>query len=203
LHYELIVFHIERVALYKQIKMPDLSLLMTPAPYHILTYGTLLGMEFYQSFVAGVVAFRALTRPQFGTLQNKVFPVYFSLQTALPVILALTYPGSPSSVGTPSSLPGVLAESNRWSVLVPLVTVVSTSLLNMFVAGPAVQKVMQDRKIQETRDGKKSYDPPPHSKEMQQLNKAFGKMHGISSLLNLVSFLATVGYGLTIAARIQ
>lgn len=55
----------------------------------------------------------------------------------------------------------------------------------------------------ETRDGKKSYDPAPHSKEMQQLNKAFGRMHGISSLLNLAGFLATLWYGVHLAERIQ
>lgn len=55
----------------------------------------------------------------------------------------------------------------------------------------------------ETRDGKKSYDPAPHSKEMVKLNKAFGKTHGISSLLNLAGFLATVWYGVSIAERLQ
>ena len=55
----------------------------------------------------------------------------------------------------------------------------------------------------ETKDGKKSYDPAPHSKEMQALNRAFGRMHGISSLVNLTAFLATVWYGFTIAGRLQ
>lgn len=55
----------------------------------------------------------------------------------------------------------------------------------------------------ETRDGKKSYDPAPHSKDMQRLNKAFGRMHGASSLLNMVALLATMWYGVTLAERIQ
>lgn len=55
----------------------------------------------------------------------------------------------------------------------------------------------------ETRDGKKSYDPAPHSKEMQQLNKAFGKMHGVSSLSNLVGLIAMLAYGFSLADRIQ
>ncbi len=63
-------------------------------------------------------------------------------------MLAITYPGSPSAIGTLSSLPGVLAESNRWTVLVPLVTMFATSLVNMAVIGPATQKIMQDRKAQ-------------------------------------------------------
>lgn len=55
----------------------------------------------------------------------------------------------------------------------------------------------------ETRDGKKSYDPAPHSKEMLKMNRAFGRMHGISSLLNLAGFLATMWYGVTLAERLQ
>jgi len=57
--------------------------------------------------------------------------------------------------------------------------------------------------ITETRDGKKSYDPPPHSKEMAKLNSSFAKMHGVSSLLNMAGFVATVVYGLTLAERLQ
>ena len=54
----------------------------------------------------------------------------------------------------------------------------------------------------ETRDGRKSYDPPPHSKEMQKLNASFGRLHGVSSLLNMAGFIATVGYGWVLAGRV-
>jgi hypothetical protein len=55
----------------------------------------------------------------------------------------------------------------------------------------------------EKKDGKRCIDPPPHSKEMQQLNKAFGRMHGISSLLNMAGLWAIVFYGVSIAERLQ
>lgn len=55
----------------------------------------------------------------------------------------------------------------------------------------------------ETRDGKKSYDSPPHSKEMARMNQAFGRMHGASSLLNLLGLLATVWYGVVLAERLR
>ena len=55
----------------------------------------------------------------------------------------------------------------------------------------------------EKKDGKKSYDPAPHSQEMLALNKQFGILHGISSLLNLVTFLASVVYGFTLSAQLQ
>lgn len=55
----------------------------------------------------------------------------------------------------------------------------------------------------ETRDGKKSYDSPPHSKEMMRLNKAFGRTHGASALMNLASMLVTMWYGAELATRFQ
>lgn len=183
--------------------MPDLSILRTPTPYHILTYGTLLGTQFFQSFVGGIVAFKALTRPQFSQLQQKIFPIYFSLQSALPVVLALTYPASRTPLGTVGGLIGVLADVNRWTVLVPLATMFVTSVVNLVLIGPATTKIMRDRKVQETRDGKKYCDPAPHSNEMQRFNTSFATMHGISSLLNLAGYLATMFYGVTIAGRIQ
>ncbi|KAF4629483.1 hypothetical protein G7Y89_g8663 [Cudoniella acicularis] len=172
--------------------MPDLSLFKSPAPYHIIAYGSLLGTQFFQSFIGSVVAYKTLTRPQFSQLQQKIFPIYFGIQTALPVVLALTYPGSGNPLGTASGLSGTFAETNRWSVLVPVATMFVTGLVNMVFIGPATTKLMRERKVQETRDGKKSYDPPPHSQEMQELNQAFSKMHSISSLVNLGAFIAAL-----------
>ncbi|KAA6407898.1 MAG: hypothetical protein FRX48_08249 [Lasallia pustulata] len=184
--------------------MLDLSILTTPAPYHIITYGTLLGTQFFQSFVGGIVAYKALPRPQFSSLQQAIFPIYFSMQTALPVVLALTVPGEMTPLGrTPSGLGGFLAEKNRTGVLVPILTTFATSLTNLLFIGPATTRIMRERKHQETRDGKKSYDSPPHSKEMARMNKQFARMHGISSLLNVGGLLATVWYGITIAERLQ
>lgn len=160
-----------------------------------------------------------LERPHFSTLQQKISPIYFSLQTALPVILAITYPGARSPLGTASGPSGFFAGVNRWSVFAPLLTVFVTSLVNLVYVGPATTKVMLERRRQgenycygsrdmltpgsESKDGKKCFDPPPHSKEMQQLNKAFGRMHGASSLLNMAALLATIWYGVTIAERLQ
>ncbi len=73
--------------------------------------------------------------------------MYFSLQTVFPAVLALTYPGS-VALGIQSGLQGVLAESNRWSVLLPLTTIFVTSLANLAFVGPATTKIMRDRKHQ-------------------------------------------------------
>lgn len=60
-----------------------------------------------------------------------------------------------------------------------------------------------DKKEKERKDGKKSYDAPPHSQDMEALNKKFSMLHGISSLLNLGTFFATVAYGFSLAARLE
>jgi hypothetical protein len=38
---------------------------------------------------------------------------------------------------------------------------------------------------------------------MKKLNKKFGILHGVSSLLNLTTFLAAAAYAFTLGARIQ
>ena len=86
-------------------------------------------------------------------------------------------------------------------MLAPLVIMFSTSLANALVVGPATTRVMRERKHQETRDGKKSYEAGPHSKEMKVLNKRFARLHGASSLLNVVGSLVTVWYGFYLAER--
>ena len=85
----------------------------------------------------------------------------------------------------------------------PLATIFVTSLVNLVYVGPTTTKVMKERKHQETRDGKRSYDDPPHSPEMQALNRRFATMHGVSSLLNMVGCAATVWYGFYLATRIE
>jgi hypothetical protein len=114
-----------------------------------------------------------------------------------------------------------LAEGNRLNVLTPLLTIFGTSLANLLFFGPSTTQLMIERKHQgelksyniqkailsmcnaETKDGKKSYDAPPHSKEMTRLNKQFGRMHGLSALANLGGFLATIWYGFSLASRLQ
>lgn len=178
-------------------------------------------LTYSKSFVGGFVAFRALPRPQFASLQTAIFPIYFSLQTALPVVVALTASRGGQTLG----LSGLIAPENRLNTLLPLATVAVTGLVNMFVLRPITTNVMRERKHQgalaartilflrllrfaysdftETRDGKRSYDPAPHSKEMVALNKKFGRVHGISSLVNLVSLIATVWYGAVLSKRLE
>lgn len=91
-----------------------------------------------------MVAFRALPRPQFAQLQTATFPIYFSLQSALPVVVALTA----SKGGQTLGLSGLVAPENRFKTLLPMATAVVTGLANMFVLLPMTKKVMAERKQQ-------------------------------------------------------
>ncbi|OAA58423.1 hypothetical protein SPI_06496 [Niveomyces insectorum RCEF 264] len=185
--------------------MPDFGILLTPAPYHLLSFGILLGTTFFHSFVNGIVQFRTLPRPQFAAVQTKLFPIYFGLQTALPVVMALTYPsgGGGRPQGGIASLASLAAPANRFGFFLPLAAVGLTGLANLVVLLPATLECMQERYLQERKDGKKSYDPGPHSQAMRDLNKRFGTLHGVSSLLNLTAFGMTLVYGVALSARLQ
>lgn len=78
-----------------------------------------------------------------------------------------------------------------------------TGLANWLYVGPQTTEIMRLRKHQETRDGKKSYDKGPHSEEMIALNRRFGVLHGVSSLVNLVGFLGMVWYGVLLGEGLR
>ncbi|KAI1755430.1 hypothetical protein F4782DRAFT_527480 [Xylaria castorea] len=184
--------------------MPKGSLLFSPAPYHVLSYGALLGTQFFHTFINSIASFKVLERPQFAILQRAVFPAYFGIQTAAPVVLALTYPGAVGLFATlPQGISGVLHPANRWGVLVPLTTAFVTGLANLVYFLPETNKVTAQRRQQETKDGKRSWDKGSQSKDMKALNKKFGKLHGYSSMFNLATFVATIVYGVNLAARIE
>jgi len=186
------------------------ALLFSPGPYHILSYGTLLGTQVFHTFINATASFKVLERPQFAILQRALFPAYFGIQTVVPAILALTYSGRQTILGAlegslqvPRGLSGVLHESNRWTVLAPLATMFVTGLVNWTYLLPETNKVTAKRRQQENKDGKNSWDPAPHSEEMSALDKKFGQLHGVSSLLNMATLIATVAYGVTLSASLQ
>ncbi|KAL7785522.1 hypothetical protein V8C37DRAFT_393919 [Trichoderma ceciliae] len=178
------------------------SIIASVVPYHIISYGTLLGTTFFHSFINGIVMFRTVNRPSFSAIQGKLFPIYFGMQTAIPAFLALTFPGN-SLLGIKGGISGLLEAPNRWSSLVPIAAMFVSGFLNLAVLLPATTKTIKDRQGQAKREGKEWYDQDSLSEEMRALNKKFGMLHGISSLINIAAFVATLSYGFTLAARIQ
>lgn len=150
-----------------------------------------------------MIAYRALPRPQFSTLQKATFPVYFSLQTALPIGLLLTYPsGAPRLLPFLSSTPVLQSPTDRLNAWL-LGTMFATALVNLVYVGPQTTRVMVERKHQETRDGKMAYDKGPHSGEMERLNWEFTVLHSVSSVTNLVGLGAMVWYGAVLGSGLS
>lgn len=173
------------------------------SPTNRSSYGTLLGSSIFQSFIAGIVSFRALPRASFATLQSALFPIYFAMQTALPVLIALTFPAERTAIGmTSSSINGVLEPGHRLHVLTPLLVTALTGAANLLFIGPMTTTCMKERKHQETRDGKRYHDAGPHSQAMQDLNKRFMWLHGLSSSVNMVGCITTLWYGFYLGDRL-
>jgi hypothetical protein len=112
-------------------------------PYHLLSYGALLGTELYQvrllfskrptklatdhiqSFINTKICYQALPMKEFIILQKRLFPVYFGTQVGLTALTAATHP--------PYSILSLVQDP--WSVA-PLAVAGLTGCLNWFIYGP-------------------------------------------------------------------
>lgn len=96
------------------------------------------------------MSYKTLERPQFAQLQRAIFPGYFGLQTAAPVLLALTYPARKllDAKLTSSGVMGVLERENRWTVLAPLAAAFVTGLVNLVYLLPETNKITAKRRAQ-------------------------------------------------------
>ena len=119
-------------------------LVINLAPYHVLTFSTLLGAELYQTFVMTKVCFQALARSPFIELQKRVFPIYFRGQSLLLLLAALTFP--------PHGLRSLAREKGDW---IPFAVAGVTSVLNLMVYGPKTRQLMLDQ----ARQGISIFEP--------------------------------------------
>jgi hypothetical protein len=81
-----------------------------------------------------------LPRPQFTSLQKRIFPVYFALQTTLVAATAVSYPSG-------SLL--ALVENKIDAAIFGVILGIST--LNWFVFGPRISQLMVERTHQGTK----------------------------------------------------
>lgn len=122
---------------------PFLNVVGNLLPYHLLSYGALLGTELYQvrfsslqqtsdlvtnqiqSFVNTKICYQELPMKQFILLQKRLFPIYFGTQVGLTALTAATHP--PYSI--------LSLGQDPWSIA-PLAIVGLTGCLNWFIYGP-------------------------------------------------------------------
>jgi len=123
--------------------------MLDPRAYHILSYGTFLGLTFFQSFIAGPVAYKTLPRPLFARLQQVTFPIFFALQTGLSAIIAMTFPGDKlmnTSARINTGITGLWSTGdNIWTSGTPIAVMLLSSAANLLVFGPQTTKVMKER----------------------------------------------------------
>lgn len=161
--------------------------LNTSAPYHFLLYSLTFGGGVFHSFIVSPIAFKNLKREEFGLLQNKVFPIFFLGQTISPVLLALSAPLTlcPFTLGL-LSISGLSGAANYF-LLLPWCKQIKEER----------SKLIADKKHEKIENGEvKPTD------EYKRLNSKFGKYHGVSTLINLLSIGALGFYGIVLSKRL-
>ncbi|KAF1848712.1 uncharacterized protein K460DRAFT_309327 [Cucurbitaria berberidis CBS 394.84] len=161
-------------------------------PVHLLAYSTLLGTELYQSFVMTKVAYQALPRSAFTSLQKRVFPIYFQSQSLLLLLAAVSIP--------PHGLISLFKEKSDW---IPFAVAGITAGLNLVVYGPRTKELMIEKVHQATRDVDLELSTGTVSESMKKLNRSFSRAHAMSIHLNLVAIGATLWYGWRLASRLR
>lgn len=150
---------------------------------HLLGYSLVFGATCYQSFFAGIMAYKALNLENFSALQNRIFPGYFTLQSAGSAFLFLT-------------LPFAATRCHKVALSISLIS----ALINLAVILPKSQRISAARATQAAAEGK-SWRDPEISDELRALNKQFGRLHGISVLLNFATVFSLGYYGIRLGAR--
>jgi len=164
---------------------------------HLFAFACFYGCSMWVTFVAGLVMFKSLPRHVFGKLQSKLFPRYFQfsimwigLCLGMELWLLLENRSSETNLFLPRE------QSHN------LLYIMVTLLVNLYVLEPKTTKCMFKRHIVE-RKMKTGHEvgilKPAESilkaaeKEdielLSSLSKEFGKLHGISASLNLLTLI--------------
>ncbi|KAJ5586730.1 uncharacterized protein N7459_002495 [Penicillium hispanicum] len=157
-------------------------------PYHLLSYGALLGTELYQSFVNTKICFQALPMREFIALQKRLFPVYFGCQVSLAALTAATRP--PYSI--------LSLARDLWGAA-PLAVVLVTGSLNWFVFGPRTTTAsLVRRALHENQENSANADDG----KVHRANRNFARNHAMSIHLNAIALVATIWYGFSLSSSL-
>ncbi|KAE8679594.1 Detected protein of confused Function [Hibiscus syriacus] len=153
---------------------------------HLLCFATAWGVSLWVIFIGGTIMFKHLPRHQFGNLQSKMFPAYFSLVGVCCAIAAAAFG---------YTHPWKSATTAEKYQLGFLVSAFSFSLINLFVFTPMTLEMMKlrhqverEQNIGDEVGGSKNEEAAKTNPRLAAVNKRFGMIHGLSSLANLMSF---------------
>uniref|UniRef100_A0A0D6R7R0 TMEM205-like domain-containing protein n=1 Tax=Araucaria cunninghamii TaxID=56994 RepID=A0A0D6R7R0_ARACU len=167
---------------------------------HLLSFATAWGAALWVTFIGGIIMFKNLPRHQFGNLQGKMFPAYFSMVGMCGAIclaaFALVHPWSAASYMEKLQM-GFLASSLVFT------------LSNLLIFTPLTMNMMRVRHKIEREENigdevglTKNREVAKKNPKLAEINKKFGMIHGMSSLANLLSFGGLAMHSWYLASRL-
>ena len=149
---------------------------------HSAVWATWFGSMMYTTFFVGLTLFKNLPRQTFRDVQEQLFPVYFQLGALCVALLAVLAPLCHAVGGA------------QWRLLAAAAAAVGANLLYL---EPHTSKIMKDRAALErmTHAVATGFYPAGKDAQLKAFAKEFGKLHGLSSLANLVALCVAVAYG--------
>lgn len=148
------------------------------------------GTQFWVSFIAGVTMVKHMPRHEFGQVQTKLFPKYFTLGIITSVMGIVSFHHLNKEGFT---------DEQVFQVVLMAVSLVC-AVLNRFLFFPAnvstmnaMYKIEKDAGVGQ-QVGYKSTPELDGSDTYQKARRRFQMAHGASAIANLVSFLCSVGH---------
>jgi hypothetical protein len=180
-------------------KSPNLPTLIKLA--HLLCFATAWGAALWVTFIGGIIMFKNLPRHQFGNLQSKMFPAYFSMVGVCCAVCVAAFgylhPWKSSSCAEKYQL-GFLLSAFVFN------------LTNLFIFTPMTIEMMKQRhkveresNIGEEVGWTKNKEIAKVNPKLAAMNKKFGMIHGLSSLANIFSFGSLAMHSWWLAGKID
>ncbi|KAK3407487.1 hypothetical protein EUGRSUZ_K03533 [Eucalyptus grandis] len=180
-------------------KSPTAATLLKLA--HLLGFATAWGAALWVTFIGGIIMFKNLPRHQFGNLQSKMFPAYF---TMVGVCCAM----SVASFGYLH--PWKSSSSTEKYQLGFLLSAFAFNLTNLFVFTPMTIEMMKQRHKVEKEENignevgwSKNVEVAKVNPKLAAMNKKFGMIHGLSSLANIMAFGSLAIHSWYLASKIN
>eukprot|EP00483_Globobulimina_turgida_P000492 UN00492 len=150
---------------------------------HLFGASLNFGMSAYTTCIVGAVMLKTLPRPQFAAVQKKLFPIYFSLQTICSIGIAYVMSTYKHNVGYQKQIVYVTA---------------LLALLELLLIEPQATKAL-DVYLKLTKEqGEES-----QSKEFKKTKGKFFAWHGVSTLINIVSFVLQTFHVYWLASKLS
>eukprot|EP00112_Aurelia_sp_Birch-Aquarium-sp1_P002423 Seg1268.10 transcript_id=Seg1268.10/GoldUCD/mRNA.D3Y31 product="Transmembrane protein 205" protein_id=Seg1268.10/GoldUCD/D3Y31 len=159
---------------------------------HLGSYSIWFGTQFWVTFVAGAVMFYALPRQMFGLVQSKLFPKYFLSGMGMTSITLATY-----MARNPFRMWSGDSKIQGWL----LATILASNMASCYIVEPLTTAQMFRCHKYEREHGEKGQEVGvslskglEQDKTYMELRGKFYRLHGISSLVNMVSLGCSCAY---------